>query len=204
MYKIYSNFEGTISLKSQLENIYRIKWSNYIDSCQSKGKLSTYAKFKKEFKLENYLLQFPSYFRRNFSKLRISAHNLAIETGRYTKPTETPREKRICFHCKEIENEFHFIFNCPLYSTYRETLYTDLSNILSLNISPSEDLFRILMSGLNGDLEVGKYFCDFLNKCFSLRSEMLSYSKETNILQRNKSVVTRSGRVSKRPTIFDL
>ena len=61
------------------------------------------------------------------------------------------------------------------------------------------------MSGLNGDLEVGRAVCSFVNKCFNLRSELLSYKKkETDVLKRSKSCVTRSGRKSKRPTILDL
>ena len=136
--------------------------------------------------------------------MRISAHSLAIETGRYTKPIETPKDKRLCFHCKEIETEYHFIFNCPLYFTQRENLYVALSNILTIDIKPSDDFFHLLMSGLDGDLEVTKYFCEYLNECFSLRSDMLSHTRETNLLQRNKAVVTRCGRLSKRPTILDL
>ena len=66
---------------------------------------------KKSFILENDLLQFPFHVRRNLTKLRISAHNLAIETGRYSRPIETPIEKRLCFHCKQVETEFHFIFD---------------------------------------------------------------------------------------------
>ena len=158
----------------------------------------------KTFKLENYILQFPSHYRRNFTKLRISAHNLAVETGRYSKPAITPFEKRLCFHCKSVETEYHFIFECPLYNTERQCLYNELSNILSISINPSHELFYNLMSGLNGDLEVGRAICSFVNKCFNLRSELLSYKKETDVLKRSKSCVTRSGRNSKRPTILDL
>ena len=60
------------------------------------------------------------------------------------------------------------------------------------------------MSGLQGDQDVGKLFCDYLNKCFKLRSEILSHTKENNILQRSLPTLTRSGRISKRPAIFDL
>ena len=67
-----------------------------------------------------------------------------------------------------------------------------------------QELFYNLMSGLNGDLEVGRAICSFVNKCFNLRSELLSYKKETDVLKRSKSCVTRSGRNSKRPKILDL
>ena len=118
--RICNEFGGSSTLKTNLEQTYSTKWSLYIDSCQSDGKLKMYSHFKKSFKLENYLLQFPPHFRRNYSKLRISAHNLAIETGRYTKPTATPIEKRLCFHCKEVEDEYHLILKCPLYAGERE------------------------------------------------------------------------------------
>ena len=163
-----------------------------------------YANIKTSFKIENYLLQFPTYFRRNFTKLRISAHNLAIETGRYSKPIETPIEKRLCFHCKEIENELHFVLKCPLYNAERNLLYHELSNILSVDLSPTNELFNLLMSGLQGDHDVGKTFCNYINMCFKRRSEILSQNKERDIPQRVVATTTRSGRLSKRPTILDL
>ena len=115
--RLYTDFGGSSSFKSNFEKLYSSNWESYIKKCHSEGKLRVYSQFKKVFSLENYILQFPSHFRRNFTKLRISAHNLAIETGRYTKPAPTPIEKRLCFHCKEFETEFHFISKCPLYDT---------------------------------------------------------------------------------------
>ena len=42
------------------------------------------------------------------TKLRISAHQLYVETGRYCNPAIL-REKRFCFHCKNIvEDDKHF------------------------------------------------------------------------------------------------
>ena len=60
------------------------------------------------------------------------------------------------------------------------------------------------MSGLNGDLEIGGAVCNYINNCFDTRSDILSYKKETDILKRTQSCITRSGRISKRPTILDL
>ena len=149
-------------------------------------------------------MQFPTHVRRNFSKLRISAHNLAIETGRYSKPNITPLDKRLCFHCKKVETEYHFLFDCSLFNSERKLFNEELSNILSIDITPSINLFYTLMSGLYGDLEVGRIMCNFINKCFEIRSEILSYRRETDILQRSKSSITRSGRISKKPAILDL
>ena len=198
------NFHGAMPLKEVLKKRYHEKWVSHIDSCRSEGKLKLYAEIKKSFQLENYLLQFPIYFRQNFTKLRISAHNLAIETGRYSKPVALALTKRTCFHCKEIETEFHFILKCPLYQNERISLYNKLSNFLILDTSPSEEFFHLLMSGLQGDEEVGKIVCDYINDCVKIRSETLSHKIETDILQRAKSTITRYGRVSKRPETLDM
>ena len=129
---------------------------------------------------------------------------MAIETGRYAKPIATPIDKRLCFHCKQVENEYHLIFECSLYNSERKSLYDDLSNILSIDIRPSNETLYLLMSCLHGDPDVGRSFCNFINKCFTIRSEILCYKKELDIFQRNKPTVTRSGRSSKRPVILDL
>ena len=60
------------------------------------------------------------YYRFIITRWRISNHDLKIETGRYTKPY-TPRENRICELCDDIENEYHVIFNCPLYNSVRKS-----------------------------------------------------------------------------------
>jgi hypothetical protein len=43
------------------------------------------------------------------TKLKLSAHSLAIETGRYCKPT-IPANERFCKACKDkVEDEHHFL-----------------------------------------------------------------------------------------------
>ena len=43
------------------------------------------------------------------TKLRLSNHKLAIETGRYSRPFKKPAE-RICPICNiEMEDEYHFL-----------------------------------------------------------------------------------------------
>ena len=77
------------------------------------------------------------YHRYIISRWRLSNHDLKIETGRYTKPC-TPREERLCNVCNSIEDEYHVIFVCPLYTTIRHN-YVDLveSNNISMFLDPS-------------------------------------------------------------------
>ena len=116
--KLISVFNQSRSFLDDMKNVYRISWSQSLNSCS--GKLRTYSKFKNTFCLENYIIQFPLHIRRNLTKLRISSHNLAIETGRYVKNKNSPADKRHCFHCKTIESEFHSMIECTLHSTERE------------------------------------------------------------------------------------
>ena len=60
--------------------------------------------------------------RKHLSSFRISAHCLHIERGRYTRP-RTSVEDRLCSVCKEIEDEFHFMFQCVKYRVYRNNLF---------------------------------------------------------------------------------
>ncbi len=45
------------------------------------------------------------------SKLRIGAHDLLIERGRYYQP-KLPVEDRLCTSCKVIDDEVHFVMTC--------------------------------------------------------------------------------------------
>ena len=92
------------------------------------GKLSFYSKIittLDEYEIQPYL-SFPisKLLRSNLTKLRVSAHPLYIETGRYCKPP-VPREKRLCYSCKNaIENEEHFILHCQEYNDIRSRYST--------------------------------------------------------------------------------
>ena len=61
-------------------------------------KLRTYCKIKEHFRYEDYLDDLKFCERSLVTKLRISAHNFRIETGRHTRPI-TPLEERNCMQC---------------------------------------------------------------------------------------------------------
>ena len=56
------------------------------------------------------------------AKLRMSSHRLEVEMGRWARPERIAFENRKCKHCQILEDEFHFILECPLYSNIR-TVY---------------------------------------------------------------------------------
>ena len=92
-----------------------------------------------------------------FTQLRISAHDLHIETGRYTKPAKTPIENRICFLCNDnkIEDEFHFVMECLHYDEFRKELTNEFESFTLYSELQNNDMkFTYFMSGNNGDTEI--------------------------------------------------
>ena len=79
-----------------------IFWYKQREQNINAGKLDTYFSFKKEFIAEPYFMLEHFYMRNAICKLRVSAHNLLIETGRYVKPKSMPLSERICKHCNLI------------------------------------------------------------------------------------------------------
>ena len=75
-------------LKDFFYNRYDTAWQEYLN--REDSKLRTYKTFKHSIQLENYLLTTDINTRKEFTKLRISAHQLQIEMGRYSKPRKTP------------------------------------------------------------------------------------------------------------------
>ena len=93
MYEILDLFQlsSTINSKSfnkKIEDFYKDKLKSELRVCRIKqnnsGKLRFYSKCFGDFELQRYLrLNISKDLRRMLTKLRISAHSLAIETGGY-------------------------------------------------------------------------------------------------------------------------
>ena len=82
------------------------------------NKMRTYRLFKPidNYKCEDYLHQITNTQHRiALTKLRLSNHKLAIETGCYSRPFKKPAE-RTCPICKkEMEDKYHFLNICTAY-----------------------------------------------------------------------------------------
>ena len=102
-------------------------------------------------------------------KFRISAHSLRIETGRYEKTKDSSgnyskleKENRICKFCnlRMVEDEFHFLLNCPLYSDIRHTFIDNIQRNCNnfYHLSEKNNFLRILT---NEDNNILLKLCDF-------------------------------------------
>jgi len=145
-------------LKNFFYNKYAQLWWEYID--REESKLRKYKTFKNNISLENYLLCTNDInIRREFTKLRISAHQLHIEMGRYSRPRKTPLSDRICGHCnsREIEDEEHFILFCHGYKDERDALFANLNSFTTFESLNTEQKFHFIMSYNEGDVEILKH-----------------------------------------------
>jgi len=83
------------------------------------------------FGLQKYLLLLKnSEQRKNLTRLRISAHRLHIEQGRYQG---IPRQNRICNRCtsNEIDDEVHFLFSCTSSQDDRYYMNSKINSLCS-------------------------------------------------------------------------
>ena len=82
------------------------------------------------------------------TKLRLSNHRLAIETGCYMRPYKKPNE-RICPLCKkEAEDEKHFLVSCLGYQEKWKSLFKCLSTEFKIPIRKmsTENIFLLLLN----------------------------------------------------------
>jgi len=106
-------------LRNRLRDIYITGWRASIDTHTS---LYLYKEIKSTFQMSPYITLLQNIKYRNIlAKLRLSSHNLQIESGRHYK---IPRHDRKCILCNlnDIEDEFHFVLICPFYSDLRAQL----------------------------------------------------------------------------------
>ena len=73
--------------------------------------------------------------RLSWSKLRLSAHSLAIETGRWNRRGRgrLPYEQRLC-QCGQVQTEHHVIEECPISQHIRDLYgFMSLENLMLEN-----------------------------------------------------------------------
>ena len=85
--------------------------------------------FKRKFQYEQYLSWVTmNKHRIALTKFKVSCHKLAIETGRYHKPSSFPINERLCLECESVEDEIHLLCHCKRNATLRVKLFTDVTH----------------------------------------------------------------------------
>ena len=136
-------------------------------------KAASFNKFKTNIGLEPHLaLNFRMNHKKAISRFRLSNHPLMIEKGRHLK---IEKNERRCYFCNDrIENEEHFLVNCPLYSRQRRILEgICIENCIRYANLTDEQKFIFLMTNENEKIikALGKYIYDSL----TIRDKIVTY-----------------------------
>ncbi|XP_035693553.1 uncharacterized protein LOC118427738 [Branchiostoma floridae] len=148
--------------KERLKDTFVSGWRQEI---RNYSKLQTYSKFKTNFTLEKYLSSIQNKsFVANITKLRISAHCLEIEKGRYNNIPATQRRCPTCNH--GIEDELHFLLLCPTYTEERQKLMDVINKTTNITLpKTSSETFNLLMSCPDAiSLYIGQYISTAFQK----------------------------------------
>ena len=159
-------------IKKYLIKGFKTFWYKEMEQKSTDGKLDTYFSIKKEFTAEPYLMLEKFHLRKALCKLRLSAHNLMIEAGRYVKPKSLPRSERICKNCNLqcIENEFHFLSRCPLYDSERTVLYSQINHV-SNNFNSLNYLDKAKWLLMQEDQNILVALGTYIHICFEKRKK---------------------------------
>lgn len=98
-------------------SIFKRLTDNFIQNWRARLEESSRANFYKTFaifQLQSYLDKFTaSKFSHAFSRLRMSSHRQDVESGRWAKPQAVCFNERKCVTCLVVEDEYHFVLECP-------------------------------------------------------------------------------------------
>ena len=137
-------------------------------------KLRTYALFKTEEGCEKYLHEIKNTsIRQSLTKYRLSNHVLSIEKGRHVSP-KTPKDKRFCpFWPNKVEDEIHFLLECPTYNIPRNELMNNLENPPAPSL-PIQDKFKEIMSPKNA-----QFIAKTVDTLFQIRNFLVNKPRRT-------------------------
>ena len=140
---------------------------------QGNSKLENYFNLKVNFVKESYLSIKDFHIRRALCKMRISAHDLRIEKDRYSKKY-IERSQRLCRFCLShssnyIEDETHFIVNCPLYNEQRILLFNKVNSFCA-NFKDLSKESKYLWLLTNEHLPTLICLGNYIVKCLEIRS----------------------------------
>ena len=166
-------------IKKSIEGKFSVFWKQEVNrvklvpgSDTDHNKLRFYKTLKSSFTIEPYLSLVENRNQRSWlSRIRISAHRLHIETGRYTTPP-TPVSARLCRYCSYdiIDDESHLL-TCPTFSTKINCLFGKISavNCDFQNLSIEQKIISLLCPAVT---KTAKIFNKFIGIIFKARDRI--------------------------------
>ena len=208
--KVSRLFEFAIpKSKSEVSNIINKLRRLYEDSWTlelirpSNNKLRTYNQYKSRLQYEHYLDQIPNPdHRKTLTRLRVSSHNLRIETGRWHKITPVQRTCKFCANSL-IEDEAHFLLHCSLYSDLRINLISSVRAICRNYDDIPSDVSKLIFL-MNSEGLVVNAVAQYCYVAFKRRAEHILFTNCDSGSLGHNVVTTRSGRTVKPPERLDI
>ena len=156
------------------QNLKDQSFQNLFVKVQSESKLHIFKSSKDTISLSNYLSKIKNRdARSHFSKLRLGVLPLEIEKGRRN---DLMRADRFCKLCnrQQVEDEVHFLFECPALAYDRAPFITDLAFTLpSFHLINNIQKINKLFFNENLNCYTLELASDFLLKLINSRKVLL-------------------------------
>ena len=167
-------YPNSVNKKKFLPIFKRRLIDNFINetrrNLEASSSMSLYKEINQNFELSPYLTKIVNRKHRNaLAKLRLSSHNLKIESGRHTSTrARIARENRKCIICNsnDIEDEFHFVLICPVFNDIRR-IY------MKRYYTKNPSMFKFLQLLNSGGKQLNNLAL-YVTKAFKLRNETLN------------------------------
>ena len=185
--------------KEKIKMMYRQWWLEKMMSVENR-KLEFFFKYKKTFLFEKYLDALPRHIRLYSTRLRTSSHAFPIETLRYMKP-KIEAHNRKCTICDSDEtgDEMHYLTKCnnaKLLSTKNNFLINIKQTITEFDNFNLDDIIQYCL--LMHDTKTIAPMAEYVKKI------LITYREETNKKKTEAPIITRCGRLVKKPVRLDL
>ena len=145
-------------IKALGEQLSAVEERKFLEEIRMMPKLRTYKEIKLSLDTETYVkANMPRYNRSLLAKFRTGTFPINLELGRYKR---LPVAERKCIDCPDcVEDEYHFLLECPTYTTDRVDLFREIADKTRDEIEqlPKERQFARLMSDDTAFRPVARY-----------------------------------------------
>ena len=157
--------------QNRLRDVFITEWNHGL-SLSSSSML--YKELKQSFEMSPYLLIIQNKKHRNaIAKLRLSSHQLNIETGRHANIERLDRKCNLC-NLDDLEDEYHFTLICPIYKdlriAYIQKYFYRRPNVMKFLELLNSTRPKILNN-----------FAIFILKAFKLRQNILNANTDASV-----------------------